>query len=142
VTINLAWRPPSAAEARLMDAEVDAFERLRAAARPGARLSELAALFEATLHDHGLAIHGTTDHFDFHGQGMDTIEYPWHAQAPGWGQSQDWALEAGMVFSYHPRRQVVGHRGWSTGLNENIVITEHGAERLSGGWEQRWRPMP
>jgi Xaa-Pro aminopeptidase len=142
VTINLAWRPPSDAEARLMDAEVDAFERLRAAARPGARLSELAALFEATLRDHGLAIHGTTDHFDFHGQGMDTIEYPWHAQAPGWGQSQDWALEAGMVFSYHPRRQVVGHRGWSTGLNEDIVITEQGAERLSGGWDQRWRPMP
>ena len=34
------------------------------------------------------------------------------------------------------------HRGWSTGLHEDIVITEHGAERLSGGWDQRWRPMP
>ncbi len=141
VTINLAWRPPSAAESQLMDAEIDAFERIRAAARPGARLSELASLFEATLREYGLELTGTTDHFDFHGQGMDTIEYPWHAQTPPWGQSQDWPLEAGMVFSYHPRRNVVGHEGWTTGLNEDIVITADGAVRPSGGWDQRWRPM-
>ena len=141
VTINLAWRPPSDAEARLMAAEVEAFERIRGEARPGRRLSHLAATFEATLRDHGFEIEGETDHFDFHGQGMDTIEYPWHAQATPWGQSQDWELQAGMVFSYHPRRRLSGYQGWSTGLNEDIVITETGAERLSGDWDQRWRPM-
>ena len=141
VTINLAWRPPSADEVRLMDAEIDAFDRLRAAAVPGVRLSALADLFEATLREHGFDLGPPTDHFDFHGQGMDTIEYPWHAQMPPWGQSQDWPLEAGMVFSYHPRRRIVGYEGWSTGLNEDIVITESGARRLSGGWDQRWRPM-
>lgn len=141
VTINLAWKPPTEAESRLMAAEIEAFERIRGIARPGRRLSELAAEFEATLRDHGFAIEGTTDHFDFHGQGMDTIEYPWHAQRPPWGQSQDWELEAGMVFSYHPRRNVAGYAGWSTGLNEDIAITETGAERLSGGWDQSWRPM-
>jgi hypothetical protein len=46
------------------------------------------------------------------------------------------------VFSYQPKRKVVGHTGWGTGLNENILITDHGAERLSGGWDQSWRPMP
>lgn len=141
VTINLAWQPPSAAESQLMDAEIDAFERVRAAARPGTHLSELAALFEATLQEHGLQYAGTTDHFDFHGQGMDTIEYPWHAQSSPWGQSQDLPLEAGMVFSYHPRRHIVGHEGWTTGLNEDIVITVDDAVRPSGGWDQRWRPM-
>lgn len=141
VTINLAWRPPSADEARLMAAEIEAFERIRAAARPGRRLSELAAVFETTMRDHGFAIEGETTHFDFHGQGMDTIEYPWHAQARPWGQSQDWPLEAGIVFSYHPRRRLAGYQGWSTGLNEDIVITDTGAERLSGGWDQSWRPM-
>lgn len=141
VTLNLAWRPPSASESRLMDAEIDAFERIRAAARPGARLSELASLFEVTLREHGLDLTGTTDHFDFHGQGLDTIEFPWHAQTPPWGQSRDWPLEAGMVFSYHPRRNVAGHEGWTTGLNEDIVITADGAVRPSSGWDQRWRPM-
>jgi Xaa-Pro aminopeptidase len=136
VTINLAWQPPSPDEARLMAAE-----RIRAEARPGRRLSDLAAVFEVTMRDHGFEIEGETTHFDFHGQGMDTIEYPWHAQARPWGQSQDWPLEAGMVFSYHPRRRLVGYQGWTTGLNEDIVITETGAERLSGGWDQSWRPM-
>ena len=142
VTLNLAWQPPTPEETRLMDAEVEAFARLRDAARPGRRLSQLAALFEQTLVEHGFVIEGETDHFDFHGQGMDTIEYPWHAQARLWGQSQDWPLEAGMVFSYHPRRKLAGYRGWDTGLNEDIVITAEGAERLSGGWDQRWRLMP
>jgi Xaa-Pro aminopeptidase len=141
VTINLAWTAPTRSEAQLMAAEIEAFERIRALARPGRRLSRLAAEFEATMREHGFTIEGTTDHFDFHGQGMDTIEYPWHAQRPPWGQSQDWELEAGMVFSYHPRRKLAGYDGWGTGLNEDIVITESGAERLSGGWDQSWRPM-
>jgi Xaa-Pro aminopeptidase len=141
VTINLAWQPPSETEARLMAAEIDAFARLREAARPGARLSQLAALFESTLREAGLELGAPTDHFDFHGQGMDTIEYPWHAQARPWGQSQDWVLQEGMVFSYHPHRNIAGFDGWGTGLNEDIVITESGAERLSGGWDQSWREM-
>lgn len=142
VTLNLAWRPPSDDERRLMSAEIDAFDRIRAEAVPGRRLSDLAATFETALRDHGFQIEGETDHFDFHGQGMDTIEYPWHAQRRPWGQSQDWPLKAGMVFSYHPRRNVSGYTGWRTGLNEDIVITDDGAERLSGGWDQSWRPMP
>ena len=141
VTLNLAWRPPSADETRLMNAEIAAFEAIRAAARPGVRLSALAALFEKGMREYGFEIDGETQHFDIHGQGMDTIEYPWFAQATPWGQTQDWPLEAGMVFSYHPRRRLVGYRGWGTGLNEDIVITEQGAERLSGGWDQSWRPM-
>jgi Xaa-Pro aminopeptidase len=141
VTINLAWRPPSDAETHLMTAELDAFDRIRAAAHPGTHLSELASLFEVTLREHGLEFSGATTHFDFHGQGMDTIEYPWHAQARPWGLSQDWPLESGMVFSYHPRRNIVGFEGWGTGLNEDIIITEGGAIRPSGGWDQSWRQM-
>lgn len=142
VTINLAWQPPTPAELQLMKAEVEAFRRIREQALPGRRLSDLAAHFEETLREHGLDIDDqATTHFDFHGQGMDTIEYPWHAQAAPWGQSKDWPLEAGMVFSYHPRRKIRNYDGWSTGLNEDIVITESGARRLSGGWNQEWRQM-
>lgn len=143
VTLNLAWRPPTPIEAQVMAAEIDAFAAVREQIRPGMRVSDMAKVVEASLRAHGLTLRSdsTSDAFDFHGQGMDTIEYPWHAQTPPWGQSQDWVLQAGMVFSYHPKRKVEGHTGWGTGLNENILITDTGAERLSGGWDQGWRPM-
>jgi Xaa-Pro aminopeptidase len=72
---------------------------------------------------------------------MDTIERPWYAAEGPWGQSQDWPLEAGMVFSFHPRRDVRPKPTWSTGLNEDILITDGGAERFSVDWEHRWRPV-
>ena len=69
------------------------------------------------------------------------IERPWYSAEQPWGSSQAWPLEAGMSFSYHPRRAVLPHVPWGTGINENIVITEQGAERLSGNWNLRWRRM-
>jgi Xaa-Pro aminopeptidase len=141
ITVNCAVQEPAPEEARLIEDELTAFEQLRALAIPGRRLSELADRFERVLAERGWRLGAPTTHFDFHGQGMDTIERPWFAAAPGWGASQDWPLEAGMVFSYHPRRRVAPDPGWSSGINEDIVITETGAERLSGGWEHRWRPL-
>ena len=77
----------------------------------------------------------------FHGQGMDTIERLWFNQKRPWGQTQDWQLEAGMVFSYHPRRDVLPLDDWGASINEDILITDTGAERLSVDWERRWRPL-
>lgn len=104
-------------------------------------MSELATIFEQTLKEQGWELGATTTAFDFHGQGMDTIEYPWFSAAPGWGKSQDWPLEAGMVFSYHPKRNIVNSPAWSTGINEDIHITPTGAETFSGDWSHRWRRM-
>jgi Xaa-Pro aminopeptidase len=70
---------------------------------------------------------------------MDTIERPWFAEQVPWGQSADWPLEAGMVFSYHPHRDVLPRERWNSGLNEDILITDGGAERLSVDWNHRWR---
>ena len=141
ITVNSAVQEPSAAERKLLEDELAAFEEVRRLATPGRHLSELAAHFEVVLKARGWTLGAPTTHFDFHGQGMDTIERPWLSATPGWGASQDWPLEAGMVFSYHPRRRVHPDPGWSSGINEDIVITERGAERLSGGWEHRWRPL-
>ncbi len=141
LTVNCAFREPTAQELKLMDSELLAFERIRAAARPGAQLSQLAGIFEQTLEEQGWVLGEITQHFDFHGQGMDTIEYPWFSAAEGWGSSQDWPLEAGMVFSYHPRRNLVNGPRWSTGINEDIRITPTGAETFSGDWSHRWRLM-
>ena len=141
LTVNCAYRDPTDQELKLMDSELLAFDRIRAAARPGAHLSELAGIFEQTMREQGWELGATTTAFDFHGQGMDTIEYPWFSAAPGWGKSQDWPLEAGMVFSYHPKRNIVNGPAWTTGINEDIRITPTGAETFSGDWSHRWRRM-
>ncbi|HBY96013.1 MAG TPA: hypothetical protein DEP84_19005 [Chloroflexi bacterium] len=139
ITVTCAYREPTELELKLMDSELRAYEEIRKMAKPGARLSDMANTFERALIEDGWALGEPTEHFDFHGQGMDTIEYPWYAADKNWGDSQDTELEAGMVFSYHPRRNVIPAVGRGTGINEDILITEHGVERLSGDWDLRWR---
>ena len=124
-----------------MDSELRAYDEIRSMARPGVRLSDMARTFERVLVEDGWELGRSTTHFDFHSQGMDTIERPWFAAEPPWGQSQDWPLEAGMVFSYHPKRRVKPAVAWGPGINEDILITPAGAERLSGDWNLRWRMM-
>jgi Xaa-Pro aminopeptidase len=139
ITINCAFKEPHELEQKLMDDELFAFDEVRKIAKPGARLSDMAATFNRVLQEQGWELGAPTTHFHFHGQGMDTIERPWFVEEKPWGQSQDWVLEAGMVFSYHPHRNVLPAGYWSTGLNEDILITEHGAERFSVDWDNRWR---
>lgn len=141
LTVTCAYRPPSELEARLMASELRAYEAIRAAARPGATLPALAAIFERTLLEDGWELGAPTRHFDLHSQGLDTIERPWFAAEQPWGSSQSWPLEAGMTFSYHPHREVRPSVGWGTGINEDILITPNGAERFSGDWDLRWRRM-
>lgn len=141
VTMNLAFVEPDERDLKMMESEIKAFDRLLALAKPGARLSELAQEFDAVLREDGWELAAPTTAFDFHGQGMDTIERPWHAAQQPWGQSQDWPLEAGMVFSYHPHRSVKPGLIWGTGLNEDILITPNGGERFSVDWNQRWRRL-
>ena len=81
---------------------------MQAAARPGARLAQLADVFEGTLREDGWELGAPTQHFDFHGQGMDVIEYPWFAAEQPWGGSRDLPLEPGAVLSYHQRERPVG----------------------------------
>jgi Xaa-Pro aminopeptidase len=141
LTVTCAYRPPTELEERLMESELRAYEAIRAAARPSATLPHLAAIFERTLIADGWELGTPTRHFDFHSQGLDTIERPWFAAEQPWGSSQSWPLEAGMTFSYHPRREVLPHVAWGTGINEDILITSEGAIRFSGDWDLRWRRM-
>ncbi|MBC8078498.1 MAG: aminopeptidase P family protein [Chloroflexales bacterium] len=141
LTVTCAYREPTELEARLLASELRACAALHQLARPGARLSALAAAYEERMRDDGWTLGKPGTHFDFHGQGMDTIERPWFAEETPWGQSQDWPLEEGMIFSFHPKRSVPSATGWSPGINEDILITENGADRLSGDWDLRWRMM-
>lgn len=141
ITVNLAFQTPTDLELRLMESELRAMDAICARAKPGARPSELAHAFEAILVEDGWQLGEATVAFDFHGQGVDTIERPWHAAESPWGQSQNWPLEAGMIFPYHPKRRVTRSPRWSTGINDDILIAAHGAERLEDGWDHRWRSL-
>lgn len=139
LTITLAYRDPTDAEARLMETELRALEAVRAAARPGARISELGRLFEEIVLEDGWSLGAPTQHFDFHGQGLDVIELPWFAAEEPWGTAGDAEMPVGAVFSYHPARRVTPSVGWSPGISDNLLVTEDGGELLSGDWSHRWR---
>lgn len=139
LTITLAYRPPSDEESRLMETELRAFEAVRAAARPGVRLSELAGLFEGAIADGGWTLGPASQHFDFHGQGQDVIEHPWYAAEQPWGSKGDAELPEGAIVSYHPSRRVESFAGWTPGISDNLLITAAGGEWLSGQWSHEWR---
>ncbi|MCW5849481.1 MAG: aminopeptidase P family protein [Anaerolineae bacterium] len=141
ITVNCCYREPSDVENRLLESELRAYHEIRQMAKPGARLSDMARTFERVLIEDGWELGPPTDHYDFHGQGMDTIETPWYAAEPTWGASQDRELVAGMVFSYHPRRVVSPQPQRTPGLNEDVLITANGIDRLAGDWDLRWRMM-
>lgn len=141
LTITLAFRPPTDAEARLLQTELRAFDAVQAAARPGVRLSELAAVFERTVAEDGWALGAPTQQFDFHGQGQDVIEYPWFAAEQPWGSEGDAALPLGAIVSYHPSRRVEGWSGWTPGVSDNLLVTADGGEWLSGDWSHEWREV-
>ena len=50
----------------------------------------------------------------------------------------DTVFEEGMTFSFHPRRNLLPDVR-TTGINENILITADGIERLSEPWDLHWR---
>jgi Xaa-Pro aminopeptidase len=141
LTVTCAYREPTDVETRLLESELRACTLLHQHALPGVCLSELAGIYEAAMRDDGWTLGPPGTHFDFHGQGMDTIERPWFAEETPWGQSQDWPLEAGMVFSFHPKRAIENAAGWSPGLNEDLLITPTGGDRLAGDWDMHWRMM-
>jgi len=97
LTVTLAFRDPSPLELRLMEAELRAYEQMRRQARPGARLSDLASTLEQVYLEDGWQLaEQKKPHHDFHGQGVEAIEWPF------WGTldtDQDAVFEEGMCFS-------------------------------------------
>lgn len=139
LTITLAYRSPTDAEAELLETELRALEAVRVAAAPGKRVSELAAVFEDAVIGDGWKLGSPAQHFDFHGQGQDVIEAPWYAQEQPWGSAADAALPAGAVMSYHPARRIDPAVGWTPGISDSLLVTAGGGEWLGGGWNHRFR---
>jgi Xaa-Pro aminopeptidase len=140
-TMTFAFRDPTPREQALLHAEVRAFEAVRQAAIPGRTLSHISSVFVDTMTEQGWAASGVSAHLDFHGQGLDAIEFPYFSSYDPAGTFGDAVLREGQVFSYHPSRPYVGMAGWLPDIHDNILIGSAGAIRLSGDWDFEWRRM-
>jgi Xaa-Pro aminopeptidase len=140
-TMTFAWRDPEPPELALLDDEIDAYARLRRAAKPGMTLAELSQVYVRSMEERGWIVAGPSAHLDFHGQGLDGIETPFFSSWDPDGTQGDAVLQEGQVFSYHPRRPFTVDVGWLPDIHDNIVIRPDGAERLSGDWDFHWKPM-
>jgi Xaa-Pro aminopeptidase len=139
ITIMCAYREPTELELKLMDSELEAYDKIMEIAKPGIKISELAQTFDKSLIEDGWKFGPPKKHFDFHGQGLDSVERPWWDEAQPCGQ-ENWELTDGTVLCYHPSRTMIPKVS-KTGICDDIVITANGAERLSGNWELRWLRM-
>lgn len=141
ITVQPAFDPPSDAEMDLMETELRAYEEVREAAVPGTTLGELASVYERVLEEDGWDIKPESQelhHYDFHGQGMDWIEWPrWSPNDP---ERHDTELEPGMYINYHPFRLLEQDVG-RTGINDGMLITEDGGERIYPDWDMNYRLM-
>jgi Xaa-Pro aminopeptidase len=141
LTVTLAYRRPTDAEARLHETELAARELVRRAARPGIRLAELGGVYAGAIAEAGWSLAPGSGKYDFHGQGQDAIERPLHVAGAGPDSEDDAALPAGAVISYHPGGEVDPPVAWGPGISDNLLVGEGGAEWLSDGWEHAWREM-
>lgn len=140
-TMTFSNRDTTVQEHSLQRAEIQAFEAVRQAALPGHTLAEISNVFVEAMAQHGYVASGSSAHFDFHGQGLDAIEYPWFSSHDPKGTFGDALLQEGQVLSYHPRRPYIGVSGWLPDIHDNILIEKSGAARLSGDWGFEWQKM-
>lgn len=137
LTVTLSFRDQTQEEAKLHEDEFAAYDAIQRAAKPGVTLGELFQLFEDHLRESGWELSDTPlQHYEFHGQGMDWIEWP--TFSPDDPSGHKTKLEAGMVLNYHPAANLTKSVS-AAGINDQILITSEGAQRLSGDWDMRWR---
>jgi Xaa-Pro aminopeptidase len=142
ITVQPTYEPhPSEQEMKLMETELRAYDEILKAATPGTTLNELAEVFERVLREDGWDIteeNKELEHLDFHGGGLDWLEFPgWTPATP---ELHDTKLEAGMYLCYHPYRLVEQDVG-RTGINDGMIITEDGGERIYPDWDLNYRFM-
>ena len=139
IDITCAFRKPTELEQKRMDSEMRAYDEIRKMAKPGVKLSDMANVFDRVLVEDGWELGEQSFHFDFHGHGMDDVQWPWYSPKPD--HNQDVVIEEGMILCYHPRRNTIPAVVWGPRITDNILITANGAERLSGDWDLCWRIM-
>ena len=82
-----------------------------------------------------------TQHFDFHGQGHDVIEFPWFAAEQPWGGTQATRRCRRRHRLVPPAPATSTDCRLVPGVSDNLLVTESGGEWLSRGWSHEWREI-
>jgi len=139
INVVCAFREPTYLERKLMDCELRAYDEILKTARPGVTLGDMEDTFLDVIKSDGWALGEPAWHYSFHGQGMDSIEWPFFT--PMLLDNKTTILEEGMVFSYHPHRDTLPMVERKPEIFDDIVVTSNGIQRLSSEWDLAWRIM-
>ena len=119
-----------------MNDELSVFDEMLKYMKPSVSLKQAGLFYEKVLSELGYEMHRQNS-FDFHGQGLDTIEKPFfNSIIPN--DSEDWDLKENVSISYHPKRLSLDKGIWSTGINEDIRVTGNGSVKFSKDWKHNW----
>lgn len=139
INVVCAFREPTDLERKLMDCELRAYNEILKTARPGVTLGDMEDTFLDVIKSDGWALGEPAWHYSFHGQGMDSIEWPFFT--PMLLDNKTTIIEEGMVFSYHPHRDTLPIVERKPEIFDDIVVTSNGIQRLSSEWDLAWRIM-
>ena len=122
-----------------MHDELLVFDEMLQFMKHSVTLKQAGMFYEKILSECGYDMHKQNG-FDFHGQGLDTIEKPFYNSVIP-NDSEDWALKKNVALSYHPKRLKLDNGIWSTGINEDILVKQNGAVKFSKDWQHNWVQM-
>ena len=136
ITKNLAFKNIHDTEQKIMNDELSVFDQMLKYMKPSVSLKQAGLFYEKVLSELGYEMHRQNS-FDFHGQGLDTIEMPFYNSIIP-NDSEDWDLKENVAISYHPKRLSLNKGIWSTGINEDILVTGNGSVKFSKDWNHNW----
>ena len=136
ITKNLAFKKVHKLEEKIMHDELLVFDEMLQFIKDSVTLKQAGAFYEKILSEFGYDMHKQNG-FDFHGQGLDTIEKPFYNSVIP-NDSEDWDLKNNVALSYHPKRLSLDKGIWSTGINEDILVKRNGAVKFSEDWQHNW----
>ena len=136
ITKNLAFKNIHDTEQKIMNDELSVFDEMLKYMKPSVSLKQAGLFYEKVLSELGYEMHRQNS-FDFHGQGLDTIEMPFYNSIIP-NDSEDWDLKENVSISYHPKRLFLNKGIWSTGINEDILVTGNGSVKFSKDWNHNW----
>ena len=102
ITKNLAFKNIHDFEQKIMNDELSVFDEMLKYMKPSVSLKQAGLFYEKVLSELGYEMHRQNS-FDFHGQGLDTIEKPFYNSIIP-NDSEDWDLKENVAISYHPKR--------------------------------------
>jgi Xaa-Pro aminopeptidase len=136
ITKNLAFKKIHDVEQKIMNDELLVFDEMLKFIKPSVTLKQSGVFYEKVLSEFGYEMHKQNS-FDFHGQGLDTIEKPFYNSII-FNDSENWGLKENVAISYHPKRLSLKKGIWSTGINEDILVKQNGSVKFSKDWPHNW----